>query len=64
MYEDSNYNLFCTYGNFYIDVGIGILLNLHLQSHEICSAINLTSFLFVPILNALTSMAFVSFETH
>ena len=41
-----------------------VLLNLHLQSHEICSAVVLVSFLFVIILNALTFMSFISFGTH
>ena len=39
------------------------MLNLHLPSHEICSVIALISFLFVIILNGLTSLSFVSFGT-
>ena len=35
-----------------------VLLNLHLQSHEICSS------LFVIILDSLTCMSFVSFGMH
>ena len=69
-----NYNLFCTYDNFYIHIDVllfhywfelhVVLLNLHLQSHAICFVIFLASILFVIILNALTFMSFVSFRTH
>ena len=38
-----------------------VLLNLHLQSHEICFVIALASFLFIIILNVLLC---VSFATH
>ena len=41
-----------------------MLLNLHLQSHEICFVIVLASFLFAILLKALTFMSFVSFGTH
>ena len=62
---DSNYNLFCTYDNFYIHINMFyysifwfelhvVLINFHLQSHEICSVIALASLLFVIILHSLT----------
>ena len=41
-----------------------VLLNLHLQSHEMFFIIVLASFLFVIILNTLTFMSFVIFRTH
>ena len=71
MCLDSNYNLFHTYDNFYIYIdmfyysifdlnymlySVVVLLNLHLQSHEILSAVALALSLLVIILNALTSL--------
>ena len=41
-----------------------LLLNLHLQSREICFVIVLASFLFVVMFNALTFMPSVSFGTR
>ena len=72
MCLDSNYNLFHTYDNFYIYIidmfyysifdlnymlcSVVVLLNLHLQSHEILSAVALALSLLLIILNALTSL--------
>ena len=63
------------YDNFYIHIDMFyysifdlnlhvVLLNLHLQSHEICFIIALASFLFVIKLNALAFMSYVSLGTH
>ena len=41
-----------------------VLFNLHLQSHEIRFIIVFDSFLFVIIVNSLTFMSFVFFETY
>ena len=41
-----------------------VLLNLHLQLHEICSLSVFVLFLFAIVLNALKFMSFVSFGTN
>ena len=72
MCYDSNYNFFAytiTYTltsavslfHFWFELQV-VLLNLHLQPHEICFTIVLASVLFVIILDTLTLMSFFHSE--
>ena len=75
LLEFPNCNPFCAYSTFYTHSDIFhysifdfelhvVLLNLHLQSHEICFIIVLALYILFIILRTLTFTSFVSLGTH